>query len=83
MADPHVITALVQRRAELTGQIEEPRSLAQDGLDLENLDAIQQLDPSYRVEAIPRKAFRRSRTGATRARGPGLYCPSCGRLRSL
>ncbi len=40
MADPHVIAALVKRRAELAGQIE----AAHEGLrkmimDLENLDA--------------------------------------------
>ena len=60
MADPHVITALVKRRAELAGKIE----AAHEGLrkmivDLENLDAtIVQFDPDYQVEAIRPKAFR-------------------------
>ena len=54
MADPHVITALVKRRAELAGQIEATHeALRKMVLDLENLDAtIQQFDPSYQVEAI-------------------------------
>jgi hypothetical protein len=40
MADPHVITALVKRRAELAGQIEATHeALRKMVLDLENLDA--------------------------------------------
>lgn len=40
MADPHVITALVKRRAELAGQIERTHeALRKMVLDLENLDA--------------------------------------------
>jgi hypothetical protein len=62
MADPHVITALVKRRAELAGQIEATHeALRKMVLDLENLDVtIQQLDPNYQVEAIRPKAFRRT-----------------------
>jgi hypothetical protein len=40
MADPHVISALVKRRAELAGQIEATHeALRKMVLDLENLDA--------------------------------------------
>src|SRR5437762_7568770 len=60
MADPHVITALVKRRAVLAGQIEATHeALRKMILGLENLDAtIVQFDPSYHVEAIRPKAFR-------------------------
>ena len=68
MADPHVITALVKRRAELAGQIEATHeALRKMVLDLENLDAtIQQFDPSYHVEAIRPKAFRRPKDWSNR-----------------
>jgi hypothetical protein len=72
MAGPHVITALVKRRAELAGQIEATHeALRKMVLDLENLDAtIVLFDPDYQVEAIRPKAFRppKRRTGATGAR---------------
>jgi hypothetical protein len=60
MAEPPVIYALVKRRANLAGEIEQTherlRSLV---MDLENLDAtILQFKPDYRVEAIRPKAFR-------------------------
>lgn len=60
MAEPHIIAALVKRRAALAGEIEATHeALRKLVLDLENLDAtIQQFDPSYRVEAIRPKAFR-------------------------
>src|SRR5262249_44371224 len=60
MADPHVITALVKRRAELAGQIEATHeALRKMVLDLENLDAtIVQFQPDYQCEAIRPKAFR-------------------------
>ncbi len=60
MAESHVISALVKRRAELAGQIEATHeALRKMVLDLENLDAtIQQFDPNYQVEAIRPKAFR-------------------------
>jgi hypothetical protein len=60
MADSHVITALVKRRAELAGQIEATHeALRKMVMDLENLDStIQQFDPNYQVEAIRPKAFR-------------------------
>lgn len=60
MADPHVITALVKKRALLAGDIENAHAqLRQMILDLENLDATLRLfDPDYQVEAIKPKAFR-------------------------
>ena len=60
MADPHVITALVKKRATLAGEIEAAHErLRQMVLDLENLDATLRLfDPDYQVEAIKPKAFR-------------------------
>ena len=60
MAEPHVITALVNRRATLAGEIEATHErLRQMVLDLENLDATLRLfDPDYQVEAIRPKAFR-------------------------
>ena len=60
MAEPHVITALVKKRATLEGEIEATHErLRQMVLDLENLDAILRLfDPDSQVEAIRPKAFR-------------------------
>ena len=60
MAEPHVITALVEKRARLAGDIENAHAqLRQMVLDLENIDAtIKLFDPDYRVEAIRPKAFR-------------------------
>ncbi len=60
MADPHVITALVKKRAHLAGDIENAHeALRKMVLDLENLDATLRLfDPDYHVEAIRPKAFR-------------------------
>ena len=60
MAEPHVITALVKKRAALAGEIEATHErLRQMVLDLENLDATLRLfDPDYQVEAIRPKAFR-------------------------
>jgi hypothetical protein len=60
MAEPHVITALVKRRAELAGEIEATHErLRQMVLDLENLDnTLKLFDPTYCVEAIRPKAFR-------------------------
>ena len=60
MAETHVISALVKRRAGLTGEIESThQQLRQMVLDLENLDAtILMFDPDYRIEAIKAKAFR-------------------------
>jgi hypothetical protein len=60
MADPHVITALVKRRSELSGDIENTqRNLQQMILDLEHLDrTLLMFDPDYRIETIKPKAFR-------------------------
>ena len=60
MADPHVITALVKRRAELAGDIENAQAkLKQMILDLESLDKmLLMFDPDYRIESIKPKAFR-------------------------
>jgi len=60
MAEPHVISALVKKRADLSGEIGRTHErLRQMVLDLENLDAtILMFDSSYQVEAIKPKAFR-------------------------
>lgn len=64
----YVLTGLVKRRAELTGEIEATHDrLRQTVADLENLDAtIRQFDPSYQVEAIKPKAFRPPKDWANR-----------------
>ena len=60
LAEPHVVTALVRKRAELAGDIESAHeALRKMILELENLDAtLVMFDPSYRVESIKPKAFR-------------------------
>ena len=60
MADPHVITALVKRRAELAGDIENTHErLHKMILDLDHLDrTLLMFDPDYKVEAIKPRAFR-------------------------
>ena len=60
MADPHVVTALVKKRSELSGDIQTAQAkLRQMVLDLERLDAtLLMFDPDYRIEAIKPKAFR-------------------------
>ena len=60
MADPHVITALVKRRSELSGDIETThKKLQQMILDLEHLDrTLLMFDPEYRIESIKPRAFR-------------------------
>ena len=60
MTDPHVITALVKRRAELAGDIETTHErLHKMILDLDHLDkTLLMFDPDYRIESIKPKAFR-------------------------
>ena len=60
MAEPHVITALVKLRAELSGDIETTHErLHKMILDLDHLDrTLLMFDPDYRIEAIKPKAFR-------------------------
>jgi hypothetical protein len=60
MSEPHVVSALVRKRAELAGDIELAHErLRQMILALENLDAtLLMFDPRYRVESIKPKAFR-------------------------
>lgn len=60
MAEPHVITALVRKRAELAGDIENGQAAVMRMIrELEGLDAtIRLFDPDYRVEEIRPKAFR-------------------------
>lgn len=60
MAEPHVITALSKKRAELSGDIERMhRELADKIAALEKLDATLLLfDPSYEIASIKPKAFR-------------------------
>lgn len=60
MAEPHVISALVRKRAEMACEIEETHKRL-SGLisDLEKLDAtILMFDANYRIEGIRPKAFR-------------------------
>lgn len=56
----YVLTGLVKRRAELTGEIERTHAALRKAVDdLENLDAtIRQFAPDFQVEAIRPKAFR-------------------------
>lgn len=60
MADPHVITALSRKRAELSGDIERmQRELSDKIAALEKLDATLLLfDPEYEIASIRPKAFR-------------------------
>jgi|SRR5208282_866296 len=56
----YVLTGLVKRRAELSGEIERTHDALRKMIaDLETLDAtILQFDPNYQVEAIRPKSFR-------------------------
>ncbi len=56
----YVVTGLVKRRAELTGEIERAHETLRDMLvDLESLDATQLMfAPDFQVEAIKPKTFR-------------------------
>jgi len=60
MAETHVISALVKRRSDLSGEIEATHlRLRQLIQDLESLDAtILMFDPDYKIESIKPKAFR-------------------------
>lgn len=60
MAEPHVISALSKKRAELSGDIERlQRELSDKIAALEKLDATLLLfDPSYEIASIKPKAFR-------------------------
>src|SRR4029078_3700425 len=60
MAEPHVITALSRKRAELSVDIERPQHQLQEMIrDLEHLDRTLLLfDPAYEVASIKPKAFR-------------------------
>lgn len=60
MADPHVITALVKRRSELSGDIENTHERLKNMIrDLESLDkTLLMFDPDYKIETIRPKAFR-------------------------
>lgn len=60
MAEPHVITALSRKRAELSGDIERlQRELSDTVAALEKLDATLLLfDPDYEIASIRPKAFR-------------------------
>lgn len=60
MAEPHVITALAKKRAELSGDIERTQiELRKMILDLERLDAtLLMFDPDYEIASIKPKAFR-------------------------
>ena len=64
----YVLTGLVKRRAQLTGDIERTHDdLRRMVTDLESLDAtIRQFDPSLNVEAIRPKAFRPPKDWANR-----------------
>src|SRR5512146_225079 len=60
MAEPHVIVALVKKRAELAGEIEATHDrLRQMVRDLEHLDnSLRLFATAYQVEATRPKAFR-------------------------
>ncbi len=60
MAETHVISALVKRRAELAGEIEHTQIRVKQLItDLEHIDnTIRLFDGEYRVEAIKPKGFR-------------------------
>lgn len=60
MAEPHVITALSRKRAEMSGDIERlHRELSDKIAALEKLDATLLLfDPEYEIASIRPKAFR-------------------------
>ena len=60
MAEPHVVTALAKKRAELSGDIERTQRELQDMIrDLEHLDRTLLLfDPAYEVASIKPRAFR-------------------------
>ena len=60
MTETHVISALVRKRAELAGDIENgQKAVTRMIAELESVDAtIRLFDPAYRVEAIKPKAFR-------------------------
>jgi len=64
----YVLTGLVKRRVQLTGDIERTHdALRKMVADLESLDAtIRQFDPSHNVEAIRPKAFRPPKDWANR-----------------
>ena len=60
MAEPHVISALVAKRAEVAGDIENAQEALKKLIDdLEHIDAtIRLFDPDYCIEGIKPKAFR-------------------------
>lgn len=60
MAETHVLSGLVAKRAELAGEIERTQAALQRMVrDLENLDAtILLFDADYQIEAIKPKTFR-------------------------
>lgn len=68
MAESHVVSALVKKRAELAGDIENTHArLRQMVNDLEKLDATLLLfDPSIPIESIKPKAFRPPQDWANR-----------------
>lgn len=68
MMTDYVLTGLVKRRAQLTGDIQRTHdALRKMVADLESLDAtIRQFDPSHNVEAIRPKAFRPPKDWANR-----------------
>lgn len=62
MSESHVVSALVAKRAELTGQIEHFQSqIRQISMDVDHLDATLQLfDPDYDLLSIKPKGIRSS-----------------------
>lgn len=64
----YVLTGLIKRRAELTGEIESTHERLRKMVDdLENLDAtIRQFSPDFQVETIRPKAFRPPKDWANR-----------------
>ena len=66
MAEPHVLSGLIAKRAEIAGQIEHTQdTLRQLVIDLDHIDAaIHIFDPSIELEEIKARPSARVRQGA-------------------
>lgn len=79
MAETHVISALVKRRADLLGEIEHTQlHIRKLSADLEHLDAtIRQFDPDYQLQEIKPKGFRPPSDWAGRGEMSRIVIPYC------
>ncbi len=84
MSDPHVITALVKKRAELAGDIESThKRLGEMIKALEKLDStILMFDPEYKVGSSP-KPSGPCRTGPSVEKCPELFSQFYAKPQSL